>query len=68
MQDPVNPSLSTAESELHGIANGIQVALGMKSMSVAELGLTYAGALSKVLELGLENCWAWIGILFGLGL
>ena len=65
-------SLSTAESELHGIANGIQVALGMKSMcsdlnihtplrihsdATAAIGIARRRGLGKLRHLDVEDLW-----------
>ena len=65
-------SLSTAESELHGIANGNQVALGMKSMfsdlnidiplrihsdATAAIGIARRRGLGKLRHLDVEDLW-----------
>ena len=65
-------SLSTDESELHGIANGIQVAVGMKSMwaglnmvkplrihsdATAAIGIARRRGLGKLRHLDVEDLW-----------
>ena len=65
-------SLSTAEAELHGIAKGIQVALGFKSMcadmnlhkplrihsdATAAIGIARRRGLGKLRHLDVEDLW-----------